>query len=166
MFLPRRFARGITIGLVGLALAGCEGDDGTSVDPNTPVIAFLAFTFGGACTTAVGAGTGTNLTLSFSDADGNVSGGRATIATTLGQQTTSLVIDAPIPSANVTISGTTAGTITVIGCVTFGSSSSFTQVVTVTDTSGRTSDQLSVTVGRPLGVPQLPTPGRTLPNGG
>ena len=92
--------------------------------------------------------------------------GRATIATTLDQQATSFVIDVPIPSANGTISGTTAGTITLIGCVTFGSSSSATQVVTVTDASGRTSNQLSVTVGRPLGVPQLPTPGRTVPNRG
>jgi hypothetical protein len=91
--------------------------------------------------------------MSFSDADGNVSGGRATAATTFEQQATLLVIDVPIPSANATISGTTAGTITLIGCVTFGSTFSLTEEVTVTYASGRTSNQLSITAARPPGFP-------------
>jgi hypothetical protein len=150
-------ARGMVIALVGLAVAGCDGDDGTSGGgPGAPVIGNPNFTFGGACTTTAGAGTSTRLTMSFTDVEGNVAGGVATIATTFDQQATSIVVDVPIPSANATISGTTSGVITLIGCVTFGTASSITQEISVTDASGRTSNELSLTAQHPPGAPLRP----------
>jgi hypothetical protein len=165
-YVTRLAWRGMGIGLIGLILAGCDGDDGTSGGPGAPVIGNPNFTFGAACTTGAGAGTATNLTMSFSDVEGNVAGGVATIATTLGQQATSIVIDVPIPSANPTISGTTTGVITLTGCVTFGTASSLTQEVTVTDASGKTANELSLTAQRPPGAPLRPARGGTLHNGG
>jgi hypothetical protein len=155
MSFPTRLARAIAIGLLGLSLAGCESDGGTSGGPGAPVIGNPNFTFGGACTTGAGAGTSTRLTMSFSDVEGNVAGGVATIATTFDQQATSVIVDVPIPSANATISGTTTGVITLIGCVTFGTASSITQEVTVTDASGKTSNELSLTAQHP---PRRATP--------
>jgi hypothetical protein len=93
--------------------------------------------------------------MDYTDADGNLRGG------TLGDTATaavggSLPVSVPIPSAAVAISGTTSGTITATFCTHFGSNSSFTELVTVTDTSGKVSNQLTLNVPRPNGAPLLP----------
>ena len=107
--------------------------------------------------------------MNFTDADGNMSGGSGTVTATF-DQTTPAVVTFPIPSAAASITGTTAGTITLFACVTFGSSTTLTEVVRVADASGKVSNELSVTISRPAGAPELPTsapaPMWSIPDGG
>lgn len=147
---------GVAIGLTAL-LMGCGGDNGSSVDPNAPVIMNLGTAFLGACQTSAGPGRGRRLTVNFTDADANISGGRATITATFDQRTP-IVVDIPIPSASAQIAGTTAGTVTVFGCAHYGSASVLTEAVRVTDASGKVSNELSATTPRPAGFPQRPVP--------
>ena len=147
---------GVAIGLTAL-LTGCGGDHGSSVDPNAPVITNLVTAFLGACQTGAGPGRGRRLTVNFTDADANVSGGKGTVTATFDQQTP-IVVEFPIPSDSVQIAGTTAGTVTILGCVHYGSRSALTEAVRVTDASGKGSNELSATTPRPAGFPQLPVP--------
>ena len=57
------------------------------------------------------------------------------------------------------MSGTTSGTITITACLLFGSNSSISEEVRVTDTSGKGSNVLALEVTRPAGLPLLPRDG-------
>jgi hypothetical protein len=96
--------------------------------------------------------------MNFTDVDGNVSGGKATVNGTF-DRSASFVFDIPIPSAGATISGTTSGTITLHTCVRYGSSTALTVAVRVTDASGKVSNELSAPIIRPAGFPLRPAPG-------
>jgi hypothetical protein len=147
------------IGFIAL-VAGCGGNGGTSVDPGAPVISNLVTAFLGACTTGAGAGRGRRLTMNFTDTDGNVSGGKATVTASF-DRSSGFTVEFPIPSATASISGTTAGVITLSACATYGGSSTLTETIRVTDASGKVSNELTATTPRPPGFPQLPTPSPT-----
>jgi hypothetical protein len=145
---------------MGLA-AGCGGGGrggfGAAPDPNAPVIANLRVTFGGTCTlSSTGrAGTLEVLTVDYSDADGNMSGG--TIESTAGAVAGGpIVFTAPIPSPGVRLTGTTSGTISIAFCLVFGSNASVTEQVRVADASGKISNRLTLEVVRPSGAFLLP----------
>jgi hypothetical protein len=132
--------------VVGLALvlglaAGCGGGGGggSSVDPNAPVIANLRVALRGRCTLDTGQpGTIEVLTLDYADADGNMRGGvvENTSAAVAGGP---FIFTLPIPSPAVAITGTTAGAISIGGCLHFGGNASVTEQVKVIDASGKVS---------------------------
>jgi hypothetical protein len=135
---------------------GGGGGSPVALDPNVPVIANLRVSMKGACTLPGNVPGGIEvLALDYTDADGNLRGG------TLDDTTTAAVggimpFSAPIPSDGVTITGTTSGTITATFCTHFGSNSSITEQVKVTDASGKVSNELALNVPRPNGAPELP----------
>ena len=140
---------------------GGGGSSPTAVDPNAPVITNLRVSFGARCTLPSNVqGTVETLAFEYTDADGNVQGGTL-------ENTTSAAAGGPmtftlgIPSPGVAISGTTSGTITVTACLFFGSNSSVTEQVKVTDASGKASNVLSLEVPRPGGAPLLPHSGES-----
>ena len=114
---------------------------------------------GGSCTLPnQNRGTIENLSFDYADADGNLRGGvvdNRTTAAIGGSATFSL----PLPSPGVTMSGTSSGTITITACLFFGSNSSISEEVRVTDTSGKGSNVLALEVTRPAGLPLLPRDG-------
>jgi hypothetical protein len=135
---------------------GGGGGSPTATDPNIPVIANLRVSFGPRCTLPANIpGTIEMLAFDYTDADGNLRGGTLD-DTSLFAAGGSIPASAPIPSDSVAMSGTTSGTITVAFCTHFGSNSSFTEQVTVIDTSGKESNQLTLNVPRPSGAPLLP----------
>jgi hypothetical protein len=144
--------------VMGLA-AGCGGGGGggsATVDPKAPVIANLRVALRKRCTLESGrAGTIEVLTFDYADADGNLVGGivENTAAAVAGGP---FVFNLPIPSPGVTITGTTAGTITLGGCLHFGGNASATEQVRVFDASGKVSNTLTVEVAKPDGAPLLP----------
>ncbi|HZS32872.1 MAG TPA: hypothetical protein VFC42_05790 [Methylomirabilota bacterium] len=147
----------VGLGAAVVALAGCGGGGkgGTAPDPNAPVISDLVGEFlSGTCP---GPGTPRRLTFRFQDADGNVSGGTVSVVATFDGGAT-FPVDFPIPSPALRITGTTSGTITLSACVTYGSRTSLTEAVTLTDASGRKSNTLTTTTPRPAGAPELPQP--------
>jgi hypothetical protein len=153
------------LGVLPLLLLGaaCGKDGGggrglpsVATDPNAPVIVNLRVSFGKSCTLPNNRlGTVETLAFDYTDADGNLRGG-------VLENKTSAAVGDPItftgalPSPGVVMSGTTSGTITVAGCLAFGSNSSVGEQVRVTDTSGKASNVLSLEVTRPAGVPLLP----------
>jgi hypothetical protein len=148
----------IPVLLLGAACGG-KGGGGTHTDPNTPVINNLAVSFRGRCTLASGTpGTIEVLTFEFIDADGNVRGGILENRTTAVAGGT-LTFTTAIPDSGVTIAGTTSGTISVTGCLVFGSNPSVTEEVQVIDSSGKRSNVLKLEVARPGGAPLLPQDG-------
>jgi hypothetical protein len=152
---------GLSLVPVLLLAAACGkhgGGGGSPVaeDPNVPVIANLRASFGPRCTLAGNIpGTVEFLAMDYSDADGNLRGGTLddTATAAVGG---SIPNSAPIPSGPVSITGTTSGTITATFCAHFGSNSSFTEQVRVTDASGKVSNELTLNVPRPNGAPELP----------
>ena len=151
-----------SLGVMSLLLLGaaCGKDGGggspTASDPTIPVIANLRVALGRPCTITGGAaGTVKTAAIDYADADGNLRGGvleLTGIADIGGTQTQTT----GIPSAPVTISGTTSGTITVTSCLHFGSNSSFTQQVRVSDATGKVSNALTTRVANP-GLPLSPS---------
>jgi hypothetical protein len=158
--------RAITrLGLLALLLvaAGCGKSGGgggapavTATDPNAPAITNLRATFGPGCTLSdQRAGTIERLSFDYVDADGNLRGGvvdNRTSAPVGGSITVALAL----PSGGVTMTGTTSGTITITACLHFGSNSSISEEVRVTDTSGKVSNVLAAEIARPAGLPLLP----------
>jgi hypothetical protein len=160
------------LGIVPLLLlgVGCSKDGGggspVAVDPTVPVISNLRVTLGAPCTGSSGmSGTSKTLVFDYTDADGNLRGGSVTFRATFAFGGPS-TLTGTIPSRAVAITGATSGSIAVTSCVRFGSNSSFTQEVVVTDASGKASNALSTEVPNP-GLPLLPrdpsgTPGQDL----
>jgi hypothetical protein len=139
---------------MSLLLSACNGDGGSGVDPNAPVISNLRVTFGGTCRGPGGqSGTLNVRTLDYTDADGNLAGGiiESEVTFSSGNQ---VVDSAGIPSNFVRISGTTSGSVAVGRCTRFGSTTSFQQRYRVTDASGKVSNILEATIPRPPGLPR------------
>ena len=141
-------------------LAGCGGKGGggggTAPDVNAPVISNLAGSVSEqSCSLPGGPGRIETLTLSYVDADGDLRGGTyENIGTPPGGP--SITLTGGLPSTGVSLTGTTAGQITILTCLRFGPFPSVEEKVRVTDSAGRTSNQLTVTVGRPAGAPLHP----------
>jgi hypothetical protein len=158
-----------SMGFIPLLLLGTAcgksggGGSATAADPNAPIITNLRVSFGGGCTLPGNVrGTVETIAFDYADADGNVRGGileNMTSAAMGGAMT----FTPAIPSPSVTISGTTSGTITVTACLFFGSNSSVTEQIKVTDASGKTSNALTIEVARPGGAPLLPRDADTPP---
>ena len=158
-----------SLGLLSLLFLGvaCGKDGGggsasepaTVTDPNAPLITNLRASFGESCTLPnQNRGTIENLSFDYADANGNLRGGvvdNRTTATIGGSATFSL----PLPSPGVTMSGTSSGTINITACLFFGSDSSISEEVRVTDTSGKGSNVLALEITRPAGLPLLPRDG-------
>jgi len=143
-------------------LAGCGGHHGGGGNPTAPVssdaplLSSPAATFGGACTVPGTSlpGTGEIVTVSYTDVNGDLRGGTAREVTTSDDGQT-LTLSGPIPSLGITITGTTSGQLTLVSCLHFGSQPTrVTETVTVTDVTGNTSNDVSVTVNRPAGAPE------------
>jgi hypothetical protein len=156
-----------SMGFIPLLLLGAAcgksggGGSPTAADPNAPIITNLRVAFGAGCTLPGNVrGTIEALAFEYSDADGNVRGGSLE-NTTLFAAGGPMTFTPAIPSPSVTISGTTSGTITVTACLFFGSNSSVTEQVKVTDARGKASNVLSVEVPRPGGAPLLPHSGES-----
>jgi len=142
--------------LLGTACGESGGGRHAAADPNAPIITNLRVSFGGGCTLQGGVhGTVETIAFEYGDAAGNVRGGTL-------ENTTSVAVGGAmtftpaVPSPSVTISGTTSGTITVTACLFFGSNSSVTEQIKVTDASGKTSNVLTIEVAKPGGAPLLP----------
>ncbi len=154
-----RMARcvGLVVVLAGITACGGNGDGGGSspvaTDPNAPIITNLRASLGRRCTLPGNvAGTIEILAFEYTDADGNVRGG--TVENTTSAPTAGSITFSPgIPSPGVTISGTTAGTITISACLRFGSLAAVTEQVKVIDASGKTSNVLTTELRNPGGVP-------------
>ena len=159
------------LGLLPLLLLGAAcskggggGSSPTAADPTIPVIANLRAALSQPCTVTGISGTIKTLVFDYADADGDLRGGVVEFKATFNVGGSSTLTGA-IPSGNVGITGTTSGTITVTSCVHFGSTTSLTQEVRVTDASGKVSNVLATTVQNP-GVPLLPRNTDTAPREG
>ena len=136
--------------------SGGGGSSPTAVDPNAPIITNLRASFGSPCTLAGNIpGTVEALAFEYTDADGNLRGGTLENTATAAAGG-SITLTPAIPSPSVAITGTTSGTITAMWCLHFGSNSSVTEQVKVTDASGKASNVLTIEVARPGGAPLLP----------
>jgi hypothetical protein len=158
-----RWIQRIGISSLATILAGCGGhhDGGTtssstpstpSTPSTTPVVSDLGVaTSAQGCTVQALPGKVRTVTFSFTDVDGNERGGHVDLTLAAGGPAQSLTVG--VPSAGVTLAGTTAGTITVSGlCITvIGGSATLT--VTLTDAAGNESNTLSAAVAglRPAG---------------
>lgn len=140
---------------VSLLLTACNGDGGSGVDPNAPVISNIRVTFTRACNAGGLPGTGNVRTFDYTDADGNLAGGIVESEVTFSSGT-QIVDSAGIPSNFVRITGTTSGSVAVGRCTRFGSSTSLQQRYRVTDASGKASNITEATISRPLGAPLEP----------
>src|SRR5262249_25845827 len=144
---------------LGAACSKHGGGGGTPLTPTDvkfPMIANLPAAFGAACTLPGDVpGLIELLAFDYTDADGNLRGGTLNDTTTAAVGGT-LPFSSPIPSPAVAITGTTSGTITGSFCTHFGSNSNITEQVTVTDASGKVSNELTLNVPRPNGAPLLP----------
>jgi hypothetical protein len=142
-------------------LAGCGGKGGgggggTAPDVNAPVISNLAGSVSEqGCSLPGGPGRIETLTFSYVDADGDLRGGTFENTTT-PPGGAPMVFTGGLPSPGATITGTTSGQITIVACLRFGPFPSVEEKMRVTDSAGRTSSQLTVTVGRPAGAPLHP----------
>ncbi|HEX2501020.1 MAG TPA: hypothetical protein VHO73_06150 [Methylomirabilota bacterium] len=136
---------------------GGGGSSPTVSDPTVPVIANLRFTLGGPCTIARTNTPGTEETLlvDYADADGNLRGGTMEVRGT-AEVGGPITLQGAIPSAGVTISGTTSGTVAMGACLHFGSNASVTEEVRITDASGKASNVLTIGLPNPGGLPLLP----------
>ena len=149
--------------LLGTACGKSGGGGHAAADPNAPIITNLRVSFGAGCTLQGGVrGTVEIIAFEYGDADGNVRGGTVENTTTAAVGG-AMIFTPAIPSPSVTISGTTSGTITVTACLFFGSNSSVTEQIKVTDASGKTSNVLTIEVARPGGAPLLPRDADTPP---
>jgi hypothetical protein len=154
-----------SLGLLPLLFLGaaCGKDGGgggrlpsAPTDPNAPAIANLRVAFGASCMLPNNLlGTIETLAFDYVDADGNLRGGVLENKTSAAVGTPA-TITATLPSPGVTISGTSAGTISIAACLFFGSNGSISEQVRVTDTLGKASNVLSLEVTRPAGLPLLP----------
>lgn len=105
------------------------------------------------CTTIRGqAGTPLSLTLSYTDPDGDLPGGRLT---TTGNFAPSGIAGTEVftLSDGAAITGTTAGTIQAQPCVRFGADTTFTITVTAADRAGNLSNTLTAHLSRPPDAP-------------
>jgi hypothetical protein len=136
----------LVVSALAVVLAGCGSSHhgGTTTPSNTPVISNL-----GVATSAQGcnvqglSGHPRTVTFNFTDTDANESGGHVDLTLSAGGPTQSVSLG--VPSASVTLSGTTSGTITVFVCIAVvGGSAPLS--VTLTDAAGNTSNTLSAAV--------------------
>ena len=135
---------------------GGGGSTPTALDPKTPVITDLRASFHGACKLpGDNPGVIEVLAMDYTDVDGNLRGGTLDDVATATVGGT-LPLTAPIPSEGVTISGTKSGAITATFCTHFGDNSNIIERVKVTDASGKVSNELTLTVPKPGGAPELP----------
>jgi hypothetical protein len=154
------FARGIgSMVVLALGLTACGGGGGNgTTTPSTTAISNLSITFGGPCVVADQAGTVQVLKFSFVDPEGDVSGGL--VSNTKNPDVgTPFTVSARVPSDGVTLSGTTSGTITVAECTHFGAVTLVTERVTLFDAAAHQSNELTITVGKPGGAPEVPQGG-------
>src|SRR5262245_44955279 len=136
-----------SIGLLPmLSLTAACGNGSSSVDPNAPVITNLRANLDVPCMLGDIPSSVPTFTLDYVDADGNVRGGMlgVTNVTNIGRR---LDGAAPIPSPEVTISGTTLGTITATPArFCYGAGSSATVTVQVIDATAKSSNILTIEV--------------------
>ena len=93
------------------------------------------------------------LRVTYADVDGNVSGGTLLKNIRFSGRSTQTTKH-PIPSRFVTITGRTAGQVTLTTCIRFGEATGFTESVQLIDAAGKRSNVLSRTIIRPSGVPE------------
>lgn len=140
---------------LAVILTGCGGGKKSAAGPSAdaPVIANLALSFTQQpCALPPGPGTIERVAFDYTDANGDLRGGTVT-DTTKPDVGSPIVTTGGIP-ANVEITGTTTGRITLTFCVRFGSVSTITETVSVTDAAGHQSNELSASAARPAGVPE------------
>jgi hypothetical protein len=152
---------GLVAALLVIASCGGGGDGGPAgPPPGVPALANLNATFAGPCTLQGGlAGTRVNITVDYTDSDGNLQGGALQTTGVLLPSGNSIDLIFDLPSPGATISGTTAGTIQAAGCLRFGNQSQFRLSVAVVDAAGNSSNILTVTLDRPAGAPEVPRGG-------
>ncbi|MGH7320786.1 MAG: hypothetical protein ACRELA_14335 [Candidatus Rokuibacteriota bacterium] len=145
--------------MLATVLVACGGKGGSTTASSTPVVANLGVSFGAQCTLASGlAGTRGFVTFEFVDAEGDLSGGRV-VATATFDVGGPITITFNIPSPEVTVSGTTSGTVTLLTCIRFGSSSSAILSGALFDAANQASNTLTLSVQRPAGAPEAPRSG-------
>jgi hypothetical protein len=151
-----RFLRGVSnaaLPLAAVLLAGCGGGGGGGGGPvapgNAPVIADLTGSFpAGICSVGDDAGTPRQLVFSYTDADGDVSGGQVSVQARFDSGVVVAVV-APAPAGQ-----PPAGTITFNTCVVFKDNTAVTETVVLVDAAGHSSNVLTLTTPRPPGAPE------------
>jgi hypothetical protein len=138
-------------------LAGCGSSHhgGTTTPSNGPTIADLGVaTLPPGCTVQGLPGKVRTVAFSFTDPDGNESGGHVDLTLSGGGPTQSLT--AAVPSSGVTLSGSTSGTITISGLCIAVVGGSATLSVSLTDAAGNQSNTVSAAVAglRPASGPR------------
>ncbi len=137
---------GLVVTLLIIANCGGGKKSPAAPSPDAPVIANLDLTLlQQTCTVQGLSGTLEVVEFDYTDANGDVSGGQVELVVRK-----SLTVTGGVPSAGVTITGTTSGHITAALCVAIDGASWGTREVTLTDAAGNRSNTLSLV--------QLPPP--------
>jgi hypothetical protein len=124
-------------------------------DVNAPVITGVTGSFpAGSCTVSGDAGTPRRLAVSYTDADGDVSGGQLSVQARFDSGVVVSVV-APVPAGQ-----PPAGTIVFNTCVVFRDNTAVTETVVLVDAAGRSSNVVTLTTTRPSGAPERRQPRR------
>lgn len=156
--MSKRSVRALALAAVALLAGSCGGGSGggpTLPAAGAPIIANLVATFlAQGCTTPSGqAGTSLSMTLSYTDPEGDVAGGRLTTDAGFEPSLAVGTITFRVPDDTVSTTGTTSGTIQVAACLRFGTDTAVTMSATLLDVSGATSNTLSARPPKPDGAP-------------
>jgi hypothetical protein len=133
--------------LLAAILAGCGSSHhgGTTTPSNGPTISDLGVaTLAPGCIVQGLPGKARTVNFSFTDPDGNESGGHVDLTLSGGGPTQSLTV--AVPSSGVTLSGSTSGTITLSGLCIAVVGGSATLSVSLTDAAGNQSNTVSTAV--------------------
>jgi hypothetical protein len=157
--LWRTFSSFVLIACVGAAGIACSGSSSSapSAGDVNLVIGGLATAFpGSSCTrdspgTRGASGTTLSLTFTYSTSQGNLTGGNVQVvrAYNTGDSETQ---NFAIPSASLTMSGTTFGTIRVDACPRYNDATVSKESLTLFDAAGHSSNTLTVSVTKPAGA--------------
>ena len=154
--------------ILAIGVAGCGGHSSSGTGPSqpgAPVISNLAAQYGrGTCAIQGRTGRPLDVTLQYSDVDGDVRGGTLQATGTFLPSNQPIEVNFPVPSNAATITGTTAGSITAFGCVLFNGGSALSLAVALVDKAGHSSNVLTALVtpevtrghdGQETGAPRL-----------
>jgi hypothetical protein len=154
---PKRSVRALALAALAVVGEGCGGgSSGPTTPPSgAPTITNLVATFlAQSCSTPSSQpGTTLSMTVSYSDPEGDVSGGRLTTNAAFEPSTQVGTLTFLVPGDTASTTGTTAGTIQVLPCLRFGSDTGVTMSVTLLDATGAVSNTLTAQPPKPDGAP-------------
>lgn len=154
-FLKRIACGAAVTTILAIGVAGCGGHSSSGTGPSqpgVPVISNLTAQYGsGTCPIQGRTGRPLDVTLQYSDSDGDVRGGTLQTTGTFLPSNQPINVNFSLPSDAATVTGTTDGSITAFACVLFNGGSALSLTVALVDKAGHSSNVLATQIN-----PELP----------